>query len=102
MKMIVMNRFHIIKRRAAIVAVNEIHLVANAGQYELILFNPRSKSFPDNNWAIYSGNGSKNYYYINGMEKAKENFVGLLTTDYPDDMTWILFHPEVLDGEWNG
>lgn len=96
------SRFHVIKNKIDIVTTNEIHLILGFSQYKFVLFNPNGPCFPDNNWAIYSGLSTKLNYYIGGMEYTREAFIVAITNRYPDDMTWILFHQEVLDGTWNG
>jgi len=96
------NKLHVINDKIDIVATNEIYLIIGFAQYKFVIFNPNGLCFPDNNWAIYSGYGTKPNYYIGGMEYTREAFTVALTNNYPDDMTWILFHQEVLDGEWNG
>lgn len=99
------NRFHIIKKRGGFVELDQIYLWIS-GEDPQIVFNPYglydSMGNIQNSWAIYLNHTDRPYFYIMGLEYNRESFISQLAEEHPDDMTWILFHPEVLDGRWGG
>lgn len=97
------NRFHIINGRYDFTVLNEIYLyVDELGP--VVLFNPYGfgtfEASVQNSWSLYFNRVGSDYYVM-GSEHTRDKFVARLTEEYPDDMTWILFHPEVLDGRWD-
>lgn len=53
-----------------------------------------------NHYSIFATviRSGKAYYWFDGKQTTKEEWVDSMISDYPDHFEWILFHPEFMAG----
>ena len=55
------------------------------------------------NWQISSRISSRDVlYFVDGKKSTPDDLFACLEQDWPEDLMWLLFHPEIYDGRYDG